>query len=162
MRDFSSQWFQLDHVWQVDEEKELYWHLNHLKDNSLPHEIYYTHFSLSEILSKGGGNAVTMILQPSEMMPLVFDYAWLMDGRFAFYLVDSSDGGENGVGTALLIRALFNDFLRTPKALPFRFERFSRCGRKRRSVVPNVQTLLMHYLVLPIWSKARSLFCRQE
>lgn len=43
-------------------------------------------------------------------MPLVFDYAWLMDGRFAFYLLDSSDGGDNGVGSALLVRALFNDF----------------------------------------------------
>lgn len=115
VRDFSSQWFQLDHSGQVDEEKELYWHLNHLKDNVVTSRDLLHALQPERDTQQGGWKCSYHVLQPSEMMPLVFDYAWLMDGRFAFYLVDSSDGGENGVGTALLIRALFNDFLRTRK-----------------------------------------------
>ncbi|MFH0257110.1 response regulator [Vibrio rumoiensis] len=115
VRDFSSQWFQLDHSGQVDEEKELYWHLNHLKNNVVTSRDLLHALQPERDTQQGGWKCSYHILQPSEMMPLVFDYAWLMDGRFAFYLVDSSDGGDNGVGTALLVRALFNDFLRTRK-----------------------------------------------
>ncbi|WP_105903115.1 response regulator [Vibrio gangliei] len=115
VRDFSSQWFQLDHAGQIDQEKELYWHLNHLKDNVVTSRDLLHALQPERDTQQGRWKCSYLVLQPSEMMPLVFDYAWLMDGRFAFYLVDSSDGGENGVGTALLIRALFNDFLRTRK-----------------------------------------------
>lgn len=115
VRDFSSQWFQLDHSGQIDQEKELYWHLNHLKDNVVTSRDLLHALQPERDTQQGGWKCSYLVLQPSEMMPLVFDYAWLMDGRFAFYLVDSSDGGDNGVGTSLLVRALFNDFLRTRK-----------------------------------------------
>lgn len=48
-------------------------------------------------------------------MPLVFDYAWLMNGQFAFYLVDSASEGQHGAATTLLVRALFHDYLRNLK-----------------------------------------------
>lgn len=115
VRDFSSQWFQLDHSGQIDQEKELYWHLNHLKDNVVTSRDLLQALQPERDTQQGGWKCSYLVLQPSEMMPLVFDYAWLMDGRFAFYLLDSSDGGDNGVGSALLVRALFNDFLRTRK-----------------------------------------------
>ncbi|MFV0576977.1 MAG: response regulator [Vibrio sp.] len=115
VRDFSSQWFQIDHSGQVAQEKELYWHLNHLKENMVTSRDLLHALQPERDTQQGEWKCSYHILQPSEMMPLVFDYAWLMDGRFAFYLLDSSAGGENGVGTALLVRALFNDFLRTRK-----------------------------------------------
>ncbi|OEF25160.1 response regulator [Vibrio rumoiensis] len=114
-RDFSSQWFRVDQSGEVAEEKELYWHLNHLKDNTVTARDLLHALQPERDTQQGGWKCSYLVLQSSETMPLVFDYSWLMDGRFAFYLVDSSAGGENGVGTALLVRALFNDFIRTRK-----------------------------------------------
>lgn len=115
VRDFSSQWFRVDSFGVVAEETELYWHLNHLKDNTVTARDLLHALQPERDTQQGDWKCSYLILQSSENMPLVFDYSWLMDGRFAFYLVDSSAGGDNGVGTALLVRALFNDFLRTRK-----------------------------------------------
>ncbi len=52
-------------------------------------------------------------LQSMENNPVVLDYTWLMDGRLAFYLVDSHSAGENGPATTLMIRAFFNEYLRS-------------------------------------------------
>ena len=49
-------------------------------------------------------------------MPLVFDHRWLMNGQFAFYLVDSASLDKDGVATTLLVRALFDDYLRNLKS----------------------------------------------
>lgn len=115
VRDFSSQWFRVDQTGSIAEEKELYWHLNHLKENAVTARDLLHALQPERDTHQGGWRCSYLSLQSSEDMPLVYDYAWLMDGRFAFYLVDSAAGGENGVGTSLLVRALFNDFLRAGK-----------------------------------------------
>lgn len=114
-RDFSSQWFNIDESGEMPEERELYWHLNHLKEHEVTARDLLHALQPQRDTRQGHWLCSYHILQPSEAMPLVFDYSWLMEGRFAFYLVDSSSGDDNGVGTALLVRALFNDFIRSRK-----------------------------------------------
>ncbi len=48
------------------------------------------------------------VLQSADVQPVLLDYTWLMDGRLAFYLVDSSADNDNGTATTLLIRAFFS------------------------------------------------------
>jgi len=56
------------------------------------------------------------VLQSIDVQPVLLDYTWLMDGRLAFYLVDLASDSEKGTATTLLIRALFNDYIRTRMA----------------------------------------------
>ncbi len=119
-RDFTSQWFKLDGNGHVAQEKELYWHLGHLKNNSVIARDLLHALQSERDSQQGGWKLNYQVLQPADLMPLMFDYAWLMDGRLAFYLVDADSGGEDSVGTCLLIRALFNDFLCTNRPVPTR------------------------------------------
>ncbi|MBD1574932.1 MULTISPECIES: response regulator [Vibrio] len=114
-RDFSSQWFNINESGDMPEEKELYWHLNHLKEHDVTARDLLQALQPPRDTQQGRWRCSYHILQPAEAMPLVFDYSWLMEGRFAFYLVDAASGEDNGVATSLLIRALFNDFIRTRK-----------------------------------------------
>lgn len=66
VRDFSSQWFQLDHSGQVDEEKELYWHLNHLKDNVVTSRDLLHALQPERDTQQGDGNAVIMFYNPQK------------------------------------------------------------------------------------------------
>lgn len=111
-RDFSSQWFRVGEQGEVPEDNELHWHLNHLKQNPNAAIELLTALLPSRDTKQGDWRCSYNLLQSSESMPLVFDYAWLIDGQFAFYLVDSTTDDSCGVGSALLIRALFNDGLR--------------------------------------------------
>ena len=113
-RDFASQWFRVDSG-DIPEEQELHWHLRYLEENpSAAKDLL--HALLPEIdTSQGDWKCSYRLLQSTEVMPLVFDYAWLMNGQFAFYLVDSDCEGEHGAATTLLIRALFHDYLRNLK-----------------------------------------------
>lgn len=110
-RDFSSQWFGVSEG-QVAQEKELYWHIEQLKQTpDVARELL--HALLPEQKSAQGNWLMQyQMLQSLERMPLIFDYAWLSHGRFAFYLLDVSSSPDQGVACALLVRALFNDFLR--------------------------------------------------
>lgn len=111
-RDFSSQWFRVGEQGDIPEDNELHWHLNYLKDNPNAARELLTALLPNRDSKQGDWHCSYNLLQSLESMPLVFDYAWLIDGQFAFYLVDSTADDGCGVGSALLIRALFNDCLR--------------------------------------------------
>ncbi|WP_407702341.1 response regulator [Vibrio algarum] len=111
-RDFSSQWFRVGEQGDVPDDKELYWHLDYLKDNPSAAKDLLNALLPDRDTKQGKWKCSYSLLQSLENMPLVFDYAWLIDGQFAFYVVDSTTEAGDGVATSLLIRALFNDTLR--------------------------------------------------
>jgi CheY-like chemotaxis protein len=111
-RDFSSQWFRVGDKGDIPEDKELHWHLEYLQDNKSAARDLLTALLPDRDTKQGSWLCTYNILQSSETMPLVFDYAWLMDGQFAFYIVDSASDDGCGVASSLLVRALFNDSLR--------------------------------------------------
>lgn len=113
-RDFSSQWFRVDSG-DVPEEQELHWHLEYLEDNPSAAKDLLHALLPDKDTSQGDWKCSYRLLQSTDVMPLVFDYAWLMNGQFAFYLVDSDSEGQHGAATTLLVRALFHDYLRNLK-----------------------------------------------
>lgn len=115
-RDFSTQWFRIDDDGDVPEEQELHWHLEYLQDNPNAARDLLHALLPDKDTSQGSWKCSYRLLQSADVMPLVFDYAWLMNGQFAFYLVDSNNYHENGVASTLLVRALFHDYLRNLKS----------------------------------------------
>jgi CheY-like chemotaxis protein len=113
-RDFSSQWFRVDSG-DVPEEQELHWHLEYLDDNPSAAKDLLHALLPDKDTSQGDWKCSYRLLQSTDVMPLVVDYAWLMNGQFAFYIVDSNSEGQHGVATTLLVRALFHDYLRNLK-----------------------------------------------
>lgn len=111
-RDFSSQWFSVDDGGEIPEDQELHWHLNYLQNNPSAARDLLHALLPDKDTNQGTWRASYRLLQSTEVMPLVFDYAWLMNGQFAFYLVDSSSSSEGGAATTLLVRALFHDYVR--------------------------------------------------
>ncbi|WP_332406383.1 response regulator [Vibrio metschnikovii] len=111
-RDFSSQWFRVDGGGELPEEQELHWHLEHLRENPNTARELLQALLPDNDTSQGAWKCSYRLLQSTEAMPLVFDYAWLINGQFAFYIVDSSSDQQLGVASTLLVRALFNDYLR--------------------------------------------------
>lgn len=112
LRDFSSQWFRVDGGGDIPEEQELHWHLEYLHDNPSAAKDLLHALLPDEDTAQGVWKCSYRLLQSTDVMPLVFDYAWLMNGQFAFYIVDSSSDGDKGVASTLLVRALFHDYLR--------------------------------------------------
>lgn len=111
-RDFSSQWFRVEGGGDVPEEQELHWHLDFLRANpNAARDLLHTLLPDNDT-SQGAWKCSYRLLQSTSSMPLVFDYAWLMNGQFAFYLVDSASNEEENVASTLLVRALFHDYLR--------------------------------------------------
>ncbi|BDR12812.1 response regulator [Vibrio sp. STUT-A11] len=115
-RDFSSQWFRVDDGGEIPDEQELYWHLEYLQQNPNAARDLLHALLPDKDASQGDWRCSYRLLQSTDVMPLVFDYRWLMNGQFAFYLVDSASQNHCGVGTTLLIRALFDDYLRNLKS----------------------------------------------
>ncbi|AIU67458.1 chemotaxis protein CheY [Vibrio coralliilyticus] len=113
-RDFASQWFRVDSG-DMPEEQELHWHLEYLEDNPMAAKDLLHALLPDKDTSQGDWKCSYRLLQSTDVMPLVFDYAWLMNGQFAFYLVDSASEGQHGAATTLLVRALFHDYLRNLK-----------------------------------------------
>lgn len=111
-RDFASQWFRVDENGELPEEQELHWHLSELQDNPNMARQLLEALLPDRDAAQGGWKCNYRLLQASDELPLVLDYAWIMEGQFVFYIVDSASGGESSVATTLLIRALFNDYLR--------------------------------------------------
>jgi CheY-like chemotaxis protein len=110
-QDFSQRWvIDGDDAGLVEE--ELQWHISELKSN--PQAARDLLMGLMPDLQSrcGRWKLSYRALQAVEISPVIFDYIWLIDGQLAFYMVDTSSGGENSTATALLIRACFNDFLR--------------------------------------------------
>ncbi|WP_299693980.1 response regulator [uncultured Vibrio sp.] len=116
-RDFSSQWFCVDGGGEIPEDQELHWHLNYLQDNPSAAKDLLHALLPEKDTQQGSWRCSYRLLQSTEMMPLVFDYAWMMNGQFAFYLVDSASPNNGGSATTLLVRALFHDYLRNRKDL---------------------------------------------
>jgi CheY-like chemotaxis protein len=110
-RDFASQWWGVHSASGLNEEQELHWHLEYLRNNPNQARELLQALMPDHESSQGVWHCSYRLLQTAEVMPLVFDYGWLMNGQFAFYLVDSHSQHE-GVATTLLIRALFHDYLR--------------------------------------------------
>ncbi|MDW6003500.1 response regulator [Vibrio mangrovi] len=116
-RDFSSQWFQVEGGGEIPEEQELYWHLEYLQQNpSAARDLLHALMPENDT-SQGAWRCSYRLLQSADTMPLVFDYAWLMNGQYAFYVVDSDSQLCDGIATTLLLRALFHDYLRSLKCL---------------------------------------------
>ncbi|MDN3610595.1 response regulator [Vibrio ostreicida] len=113
-RDFASQWFRIESG-DMPEEQELHWHLEYLQENPTAAKDLLHALLPDKDTSQGDWKCSYRLLQSIDVMPLVFDYAWLMNGQFAFYLVDSSSEGDYGAATTLLVRALFHDYLRNLK-----------------------------------------------
>lgn len=116
-RDFSSQWFRVDDGGEIPDEQELHWHLDFLYQNpSAARDLLHALLPEKDA-SLGDWRCSYRLLQSTDVMPLVFDYRWLMNGQFAFYLVDSASQENGGVATPLLVRALFDDYLRNLSSL---------------------------------------------
>ncbi|EJL6925342.1 response regulator [Vibrio alginolyticus] len=115
-RDFSSQWFRVDDGGEIPDEQELYWHLEYLQQNPSAARDLLQALLPEKDAAQGDWRCSYRLLQSTDVMPLVFDYRWLMNGQFAFYLVDSASQANDGVATTLLVRALFDDYLRNLKS----------------------------------------------
>ncbi|MDN3613448.1 MAG: response regulator [Vibrio gallaecicus] len=115
-RDFSSQWFCVDDGGEIPEDQELHWHLDYLQDNPSAAKDLLHALLPDKDTHQGIWKCSYRLLQSADVMPLVFDYAWMMNGQFAFYLVDSSSADQGGAATTLLVRALFHDYLRNLKS----------------------------------------------
>lgn len=111
---FSSQWVSVDDEAIIDEELE--WHIEELKTNPRAARELLLGLMPDTESVQGDWQLNYCVLQPADVQPVLLDYTWLMDGRLAFYVVDSASGDDNGTATTLLIRAFFNDFLRTRMA----------------------------------------------
>ncbi|NAW70219.1 response regulator [Vibrio sp. V27_P1S3P104] len=111
-RDFASQWFRVDGGGDIPEEQELHWHLEYLRENPNTAKELLQALLPENDTSQGIWKCSYRLLQSTDVMPLVFDYAWLINGQLIFYIIDSSSDKELGVASTLLIRALFNDYLR--------------------------------------------------
>ncbi|HAS63685.1 MAG TPA: two-component system response regulator [Vibrio sp.] len=114
-RDIATQWFRVDGA-EMPEEQELHWHLEYLEQNPIAAKDFLLALLPDKETSQGDWKCTYRLLQSTDVMPLVFDYAWLMSGQFVFYLVDSNSETENGAATTLLVRALFHDYLRGLKS----------------------------------------------
>ncbi|EJA7358621.1 response regulator [Vibrio alginolyticus] len=114
--DFSSQWFRVDDGGEIPDEQELYWHLEYLQQNPSAARDLLQALLPEKDAAQGDWRCSYRLLQSTDVMPLVFDYRWLMNGQFAFYLVDSASQANDGVATTLLVRALFDDYLRNLKS----------------------------------------------
>ncbi len=97
---------------RVTEERELHWHLNQLQENPAQARDLLRALMPEQDSRQGHWHCSYRLLQTTETLPLVFDYRWLMKGQFAFYLLDADTEGDHGVVSALLIRTLFDDYLR--------------------------------------------------
>ncbi|EKF9790168.1 response regulator [Vibrio cholerae] len=111
-RDFASCWYGADRQGSIPEEQELHWHLQYLKDNPNAAKELLEALLPEKDSQLGSWKCSYRLLQSAELMPLVFDYAWLMNGQFVFYVVDAASHRECGAASTLLVRALFHDYLR--------------------------------------------------
>lgn len=114
-RDFSSQWFGVGEDSSVVDE-ELEWHIQELQSNPKAARELLVGLMPDTESKQGDWQLNYCVLQSADVPPVLLDYTWLMDGRLAFYLVDSAAGGNKGTATTLLLRAFFNDYLRTRMA----------------------------------------------
>ncbi len=121
-RDFSSQWFRLNEQGELPEDQELHWHLDYLHQHpDVSRELLQA--LLPEPRTQQGDWTLNFrVLQNPERVPLVFDYAWNINGQFLFYIVDSNVAQDLAVSSTLLVRALFDDYIRNHDGQLFHLE----------------------------------------
>lgn len=111
-RDFLNRWYRVDRDDDLSEEQELHGNLQYLQQNApIAKELLEALLPQKES-QFGTWKSSYRLLQSAERMPLVFDYDWRMNGQFVFYLVDAASDEQSGAVSTLLVRALFNDYLR--------------------------------------------------
>ncbi|MFA0438646.1 two-component system response regulator [Vibrio sp. 10N.286.49.C2] len=112
--DFLSRWFRLEEGEKPSsqDEQELHWHLQFLQENPNAARELLTALLPEKDCSLGAWRSSYRMLQSANTLPLVFDFSWLMSGQLAFYLVDASSSEEGGIASTLLVRALFDDYIR--------------------------------------------------
>ncbi|MCJ2375479.1 response regulator [Vibrio sp. ZSDZ34] len=110
-KDFIDRWFRLGEM-ESDDEKELQWHLKFLEENPNAARELLNALLPEKDSRQGVWHCSYRLLQSADCMPLVFDYTWLMSGQLAFYLVDPSSSESGGIASTLLVRALFDDYVR--------------------------------------------------
>ncbi|MCF4174691.1 response regulator [Vibrio sp. McD22-P3] len=112
--DFVSRWFRIEESEEdgSQEEQELHWHLQYLQQNPNAARELLTALLPEKDSALGAWRSSYRLLQSANTLPLVFDYTWLMSGQMAFYLVDASSSDHGGVASTLLVRTLFDDYVR--------------------------------------------------
>ncbi|MFC3023368.1 response regulator [Vibrio zhugei] len=116
-RDLANQWYRADDQVSASEERDLYWHLDYLRNHPNAARGLLQALLPDNDSAQGAWHCSYRLLQSTDHMPLIFDYSWLINGQMMFYLVDSNSDTDNGVGTTLLIRAMFYDYLRNTRNL---------------------------------------------
>ncbi|NLS13289.1 response regulator [Vibrio sp. SM6] len=111
-RDFASEWFRVDGGGEMPDEQELHWHLQYLQQHPNAARDLLRALAPERESQLGSWQCSYRLLQPADIMPLVFDYRWLASGQYLFYLVDSNSAKGDAAATSLLIRALFDDYVR--------------------------------------------------
>ncbi|MFD2180194.1 response regulator [Veronia pacifica] len=114
--DFSQQWFRVNHDDERPLNEELKWHLDELLDNPVIARDLLIGLLPEQTSKQGDWQLSYHSLQSTDASPIVLDYTWLIDGKLAFYIVDSASAEENGPATTLMIRAFFNEYLRSNQA----------------------------------------------
>ena len=61
---------------------------------------------------QGNWKSSYRILQSTDNLPLIFDYAWVMNGQYVFYILDANHQEGDTIASVLLTRALFHDYVR--------------------------------------------------
>lgn len=111
--DFSQQWFNLSKSNEKKATEELQWHLDELLDNPNSARDLLIGLMPDPDSRQGLWRLSYHSLQSIDTNPIVLDYTWVIDGKMFFYMVDSASGGKNGTVTTLMIRAFFNQFIRS-------------------------------------------------
>lgn len=114
--DFSQQWFKVSQNADQPFTEELKWHLDDLLDNPGSSRDLLMGLMPEPASQQGQWRLSYHSLQSADSSPIVLDYTWMMDGKMAFYMVDSASAGKNGTATTLMIRAFFNEYLRSQDA----------------------------------------------
>lgn len=111
--DFTQQWFKISQNADEPLTDELKWHLDDLLDNPGNARDLLMGLMPEQDSQQGDWKLSYHSLQSADCSPIVLDYTWMMDGKMAFYMVDSASAGKNGTATTLMIRAFFNEYLRS-------------------------------------------------
>lgn len=114
--DFSRQWFKVAQNAEKPITEELKLHLDDLLDNPGNSRDLLMGLMPAQDSQQGQWKLSYHSLQSADASPVILDYTWMMDGKMAFYMVDSASAGKNGTATTLMIRAFFNEYIRSQDA----------------------------------------------
>ncbi|MGL4191803.1 MAG: response regulator [Vibrio sp.] len=109
--DYAS-WFAVDDQAGLNEQKELHWHLQYLQQDPAAAKQLLAALLPATDGQHGAWKFSYRLLQSTESMPLVFDYARLNNGQFAFYAVDAASNQQWGSASTLLLYVLFHNYIR--------------------------------------------------